>query len=107
MKKPLALKLLALVVSIGLVGAYVAYRAVDARSSDAPPAAKAPPGETPKGLGELLNSEELFMGGSKSMPIERPAPSMDPDDEYRMRGSKSLIPFIEPKDLEPKKKDAP
>lgn len=88
MKQPGPLvKVLALVTSIALAAAYVAYRIGNARPDEkTPPAATSP--TPPKDATGAYRPADLPKPATGSVPM--------------MGGSKSLAPLIEPKDLEPK-----
>ena len=100
MKRPTSpWKVVALVTSITLAGAYVGYRAVGARAGDSVPSPAAKPAAPPTDPHELL-------GGSKSEPIIFIDPGTT--DRPYLGGSKSLAPFISPEDVQrAKQKDPP
>ena len=100
MKRPTSpWKVVALVTSITLAGAYVGYRAVGARPGDASLPPRPTPAAPPTDPSEML-------GGSKSEPIIFFNPG--PTDRPYLGGSKSLAPFISPEDVQKaKQKDPP
>lgn len=92
MKQPGTLvKALALATSIALVAVYVTYRVANAKSEGRGSAAPTAPAPVPPKDGE---APPLFDDGKSA-------------EEYMGRSSKSMVPLITPRDLEPKPKAEP